>query len=324
MKALVTGAAGFIGSSLVDRLLLDGFQVIGIDSFTPYYSIESKRANLRGASAFRSFSLIEADLNTCDIDELLKGITHIFHQAGQPGVRSSWGLDFATYVNANILTTSRLLEACRRSSTLVAFVAASSSSVYGQSDTQPTSEIQLPRPISPYGVTKLASENLCTLYRTEFDLPIASLRYFTVYGPRQRPEMAISQIIRSALQSSRFIVFGDGNQRRSFTYIDDVVNANVLTAKYLSNRPFGESVFNIGVTRQVPIMKIVSLVEEFTGQRIAIEIRKIQPGDPFETMADASLAEQTLGWSAETPFEVGIDRQIESIKSELDQIWQPG
>lgn len=173
-------------------------------------------------------------------------------------------------------------------------------------------------------MTKLASENLCTLYRTEFDLPIASLRYFTVDGPRQRPDMAISQIIRSALQSSRFIVFGDGNQRRSFTYIDDVVNANMLTAKYLSNRPFGEHVFNIGNTRQVPIMEIVSLVEESTGQRLEIEIHKTQPGDPFETMADASLAEQTLGWSAETPFEVGIDRQIESIKSELEQIWQPG
>ena len=313
MKALVTGAAGFIGSSIVDRLISDGHAVVGVDNFNSFYSKKIKLRNLSCAFGSSAFSLVEADLAVCDITQLLKDVTHVFHQAGQPGVQSSWGEDFHNYVRDNIWATSRLLEACRRSPTLSAFVAASSSSIYGRIEKQPTSESVIPTPISPYGVTKLAAENLCTLYASEYGLPVTSLRYFTVYGPRQRPDMAISKIIASALHDRAFTIFGDGTQRRSFTFVDDVVEANLLVAELLTSRKTNVSVFNVGNSDQMTLKELIGLVEQQTQKSIFIEWRDAQPGDPLETMADSSLLEHETGWRPHTDMETGIRLQILSV-----------
>ncbi|MDZ7885521.1 MAG: NAD-dependent epimerase/dehydratase family protein [Mycobacterium sp.] len=228
MTALVTGVAGFIGSTLAERLVSSGQKVIGIDSFSDYYDRETKELNLARLSTAGEFTLLEADLNTVDLSALLADVEVIYHQAGQPGVRKSWGADFVRYVEANISATQRLLESSRNSAPkLTRFVYASSSSVYGDAENYPTRESDCPQPRSPYGVTKLAAEHLVSLYAANFGLPAVSLRYFTVYGPRQRPDMAFNRFISGALSGSRLTVHGDGKQIREFTYVDDIVEANV-------------------------------------------------------------------------------------------------
>ena len=198
MKALVTGVAGFIGSTLAKQLLSDGHEVIGIDALTDYYEVSIKRHNLAGIGRER-FTFHHGDLNGLDLDDLLSGVDWVFHQAGQPGVRMSWGEDFAIYVRENVLATQRLLEAARRAPSLQRLVYASSSSVYGNADTYPTPETARTQPLSPYGVTKLAAEQLCSLYAANFGLPTVSLRYFTVYGPGQRTDMAFTRFVRAAV-----------------------------------------------------------------------------------------------------------------------------
>jgi UDP-glucuronate 4-epimerase len=216
MHALVTGAAGFIGSHLTKRLRGEGYDVTGVDSFTDYYDVAIKRANAEGAiSAGAKF--INGDLNVVDLDNLLDGVDVIFHLAGQPGVRSSWGKEFSAYTHGNIEATQRLLEASRGSRTLRRFVYASSSSVYGNAERYPTSESDRPQPVSPYGVTKLAAEHLCNLYAASFEVPTVSLRYFTVYGPGQRPDMAFTRFARAALRGDEITVYGSGDQIRDFT-----------------------------------------------------------------------------------------------------------
>src|SRR6202022_3840475 len=222
MRCLVTGAAGFVGSSLCDALLGQGYEVIGLDCFLDYYPRFIKERNLSAARDFERFTFAEANLLEADLPALLQDAEIVFHLAAQPGVRASWGKTFDRYSDNNVLATQRLLEASlatrpRR------VVFASSSSVYGNPDRLPVKESDQTRPVSPYGVTKLAAEHLCHLYYTNFQVPVVSLRYFTVYGPRQRPDMAFHKFIRGGLLRQPIEIHGDGNQTRDFTYVDDVV-----------------------------------------------------------------------------------------------------
>ncbi|MGH9388132.1 MAG: NAD-dependent epimerase/dehydratase family protein, partial [Vicinamibacteria bacterium] len=229
-RCLVTGAAGFIGSHLCDRLIAEGHEVVGIDSFTDYYERASKERNLSGLRRVAKFTLVEKDILDADLGKILRGVDLVFHKAAQPGVRASWGEQFQAYVRDNIEATQRLLEACRGME-LRRLVCASSSSIYGDSEDLPLSEKSAPRPISPYGATKLASEALAWLYYRNSRVPVVSLRYFTVYGPRQRPDMAFSRFIRAHLSREAVTVHGDGTQSRDFTFIDDAIDANLLAAE---------------------------------------------------------------------------------------------
>jgi UDP-glucose 4-epimerase len=237
MKALVTGCAGFIGSHLTDRLLSEGYDVIGIDCFTDYYSRSIKEANIQDALRNPRFIFIEQDIIEMDA---FPEAEYVFHQAAQAGVRASWGSNFSIYTRNNIEATQKLLE-WYKDKPLTKFVYASSSSVYGDAPL-PMREDMRPEPVSPYGVTKLAAEHLCYLYWKNYGVPTVSLRYFSVYGPRQRPDMGINKFVSAILENLTITVFGDGNQTRDFTYISDIVEANVLAAKFSENG----IVFNIG------------------------------------------------------------------------------
>jgi nucleoside-diphosphate-sugar epimerase len=310
MRALVTGAAGFIGSSLVDRLLNDGHDVVGLDCFTTYYDIQIKKRNISEALKNPNFSLLEVDLSRPLDPNLLAGISHIYHQAGQPGVRASWDTGFSRYVECNITATQKLLELARKSNELVSFVAASSSSVYGSPERFPTSEDDLPCPVSPYGVTKLASENLCTLYGEEFGVPIVSLRYFTVYGPRQRPDMAMNRIIDSVMFQREFKMNGSGDQIRDFTFVDYVIDSLLLVSKYMQNQSKPKRVFNIGGGVQASLGEVVSLVEEFCGSKMKTTILENAKGDPLRTSADCDRARKLLEWKPKTELRSGLEQMI--------------
>ena len=310
MIALVTGAAGFIGSSLVDRLLSIGWQVRGIDSLTDYYSRDTKRSNLSSALLQDDFQFFEADLLTQDLEPLLDNTDVVFHLAGQPGVRPSWGSEFVTYVDQNILATQKLLEACRSSRDIKAIVNSSSSSVYGDQASLPVTESNLPCPTSPYGVTKLAAEGLCTLYRSQFQLPTVSLRYFTVYGPRQRPDMAIHRLFKSAIDGSEFQLNGDGTQRRDFTFVSDVVEANLQVAKALVDGREIKHFYNVGFGATVTMNDLISLVSDLTGH--VMRVRKIASahGDPSATFSDSTSLRNATGWSPEVDLGSGLRLQF--------------
>ncbi len=241
-RVLITGVAGFVGSTLAAKLSEDpSVEVVGIDSFTDYYPRAIKSDNVADLRDGR-VELVEEDLATADLDALLDDVDTVFHQAGQPGVRMSWGRDFGIYLRQNVAATQVLLEAAQRSSSLERLVYASSSSIYGNAETYPTRETDRPQPVSPYGVTKLAAEHLCSLYASNFGVPTVSLRYFTVYGPGQRTDMAFTRFVRAAVLDEEITIFGDGEQVRDFTFIDDIVAANVLAAA--TDVPAG-SVFNV-------------------------------------------------------------------------------
>src|SRR5450432_2607579 len=231
MRALVTGAAGFVGSHLAEALLARGDTVVGIDCFTPYYDRAAKEQNLATARAHERFEFVEDDLRTCDVGSLLSGVDAVFHQAAQAGVRLSWSDGFADYVSLNVLATQRLLEAVQQARPQARVVYASSSSVYGNQPRYPTVETDLPKPFSPYGVTKLAAEHLCGLYAENWGTHTVSLRYFTVFGPRQRPDMSIHRLCEAAVRGTSFPRYGDGSQIREFTYVDDIVRGNLLAAE---------------------------------------------------------------------------------------------
>lgn len=307
MQALVTGVAGFIGSTLAERLVSDGWSVRGVDCFTPYYDEESKRSNLLGLRASPQFELIEADLLTADLAPLLEGTDVMFHLSGQPGVRLSWAEGFHTYVDLNINVTQRLLEAARNTE-LRRFVYASSSSIYGQAAVAPTDEDQPTRPYSPYGVTKLAGELLCSAYAANFGVPTTSLRYFTVYGPRQRPDMATHRLIEAALEGHTFPLFGDGEQMRDFTFVDDIVNANVLAAT--ANVPAG-TVCNAAGGGSVRLIELVNLVGELVGRPVSIDWQPAQPGDVRCTGGSIERAKQLLAWAPAVDLRAGVERQVE-------------
>ena len=302
---LVTGAAGFIGSTLVDRLLRDGHRVRGVDWFTDYYDPAIKRANLQAAARDARFELVEGDLVDLDLAALLRDVDCCFHLAAQAGVRASWGREFRHYIHCNIDATQRLLEAARAVQ-LPKLVYSSSSSVYGNARQMPMSEDALPAPLSPYGVTKLSAEQLCVLYHHNYGLPVVSLRYFTVYGPRQRPDMAFHKFVHAGLRGRPIEVYGDGHQTRDFTYVDDAVEANLAAMRYA--KPVG--VFNVGGGANVGLQHVVGLIESALGAKLQVQFKPPVHGDVRDTHADTRRIAQELGWRAAVRVEDGIPAEV--------------
>jgi len=308
--SLVTGAAGFIGSHLCERLLQEGHRVIGVDVFTAYYPRAVKEANLAGLRGHPEFRFVEMDLARADLAPVVAQADVIFHQAGQPGVRASWGTEFDLYLDHNIRATQQLLEAVKGSARLRRLVFASSSSVYGQTEDLPLREESLPRPYSPYGVTKLAAEHLCSLYHANHGVPTVALRYFTVYGPRQRPDMGFHKFIQAALEDRPIPVYGDGEQTRDFTYVADVVEANWLA---LAPSAVGQ-VFNIGGGSRSSVNQVLAALEEILGKPIRRERRPPQPGDVRHTWADTTRARDSLGFTPRVSLREGLARQVEWLE----------
>jgi UDP-glucose 4-epimerase len=308
LRALVTGAAGFIGSHLSEELVEQGWTVAGLDCFTDYYALSLKERNLKRLLETPGFELVTGDLLTADLEGLLQGVDVVFHQAGQPGVRGSWGQSFDAYTANNILATQRLLEAALSLGSLQRFVFASSSSVYGDSPDLPYSEGTLPQPVSPYGVTKLAAEHLCRLY-SHLGVPAVSLRYFTVYGPRQRPDMAFTRFISSLLEGDEIVVYGDGEQTRDFTYVSDIVAANVAAATAPLSEVAGRT-FNLGGGSRVKLKEVIGLLEGLTGCKARLRFDPAQRGDARHTHADCTAARETLGFSPRVPVEAGLREQV--------------
>lgn len=289
---LVTGAAGFIGSHLAEALVARGYRVIGIDAFVDFYPRSMKEINLAKLRQASTFQFIEADLRSADLATLFRGVDYVFHQAAQAGVRTSWGEGFTTYVEHNVLATQRLLEAAKNSK-IRRVIYASSSSVYGDTLDLPAGENSRPAPISPYGVTKLAAEHLCRLYTTEHGLPTISLRYFTVYGPRQRSDMAFHKFIRAILRDEPITVYGDGEQSRDFTYVGDIVEAN-LSAMYHGR---AGACYNLGGGTRVTVNEVLRLLQQIIGKPAHVVYDSRQPGDAAHTAADTSAARTDLGFA---------------------------
>lgn len=307
MTVVVTGCAGFIGSAVARRLLADGRRVIGIDRITPYYDVHLKRRNVEQLQRL-GMEFHEVDLLDAPLPELLRGAEVIFHHAGQPGVRSSWGSEFPLYSRNNIEATQCLLEAASKLEQLSSFVYASSSSVYGNALGFPTHESALPAPVSPYGVTKLAAEHLCSLYAETQGLPTVSLRYFTVYGPGQRPDMAFSRFCSSVHNGTPIPLYGDGTQVRDFTYIDDVVEANLLAAS-AGLQP--GTVLNIAGGSSTTVNEVLEILAGFSGTHISVEHREAVPGDALRTGGDTTRARHDLGWVPKVHLAEGLSRQYE-------------
>lgn len=312
MRAIVTGAAGFIGSHLCERLLREGFEVIGIDCFADYYSPERKRRHIESLLGSDSFRLIEENIIDTDMDKLLDGVDVVFHLAAQAGVRSSWGKEFSHYTESNILATQKVLEALKERKD-VKLIHSSSSSVYGETLELPMKEEHPLRPVSPYGATKLAAEHLCELYAYNYGLKYVALRYFTVYGPRQRPDMAFSKFITAALRKERIEIFGDGEQTRDFTYVTDAVQANILAMGYEGER----RIFNIGGGSRVSINEVVSIMESIIKERIDRIYLDRAKGDVRNTWADTSRASEELGFKPAVSLEDGLGMEIEWYSSYL-------
>lgn len=313
MRALVTGVAGFIGSHLAEGLIGSGYDVVGVDCFTPTYDERRKRDNLRGLEESDAFEFVEADLRTADVGPALDDVDVVFHQAAVPGVRASWSSGFADYVGHNVLATQRLLEAARHAD-VERVVYASSSSVYGNALKYPTHESDVPRPHSPYGVTKLAGEHLCLAYAGNFGLPVVALRYFSVYGPRQRPDMGIHRIVEAALGRGTFSVFGTGVQVRDVTYVEDVVAANLAAVR--TDVPPG-TVVNIAGGSEVTLNEVIDLVGELVGREVPIQRAAEQPGDVYRTGGATDAARELLGWEPSTDLGSGLAAQIEWHKRTL-------
>jgi nucleoside-diphosphate-sugar epimerase len=295
-------------------LLREGHRVVGVDAFAAYYPRAVKEANLAGFRDASGFRLVEGDLTRIDLVPLVGEATYIFHEAGQPGVRPSWGKDFDVYLDCNVRATQRLLEAVRTVGRVERLVYASSSSVYGETRDLPLREDSPARPYSPYGVTKLAAEHLCSLYHANYGVPTVSLRYFTVYGPRQRPDMGFHKFIRAALEDRPIAVYGDGEQTRDFTFVADIVEANWLAT---GPRAVG-GVFNVGGGSRCSVNQVLATLEEILGRPIRREPRPSQPGDVRHTWADTRLARETLGFAPRVALREGLEREVAWMRDHMD------
>jgi len=312
MKALVTGAAGFIGSTLAERLLQEGADVVGLDSFTDYYPRAIKESNVAGLRQQPRFRFIEARLQDADLARLLADRTHVFHLAAQAGVRKSWGRDFTVYTTNNVEATQVLLEACV-GLTLERLVYASSSSVYGDNVPMPMREDALPQPLSPYGVSKLAAEHLCTLYHANYGVPAVSLRYFTVYGPRQRPDMGFHKFLRAAIRKEPISLYGDGEQTRDFTYVHDAVTATIAAAR----QGVAGRVYNIGGGSRVSVNHVVEIIGRLAGGAPLVRIDPAEKGDMRHTYADTRLARADLGFAPAFDLERGLAVEYQWLRDIL-------
>lgn len=312
---VVTGCAGFIGSTLTGVLLEMGCRVTGVDCLTDYYDPALKRENLHGFIHHPEFTFRQEDLQELDPVRLLAGQAVCFHLAAQAGVRASWGEYFEEYLGRNVMATQRLLEACRKpqvKDSLVRLVYSSSSSVYGDQDQLPVTEKALPQPRSPYGVTKMAAEHLCVLYAMNFGVPTSSLRYFTVYGPRQRPDMAFRKFIEAALDGRTFSVYGDGSQTRDFTYVDDAVRSNLLAVA--CERDW--EVFNTGGGSRVVFSEALDTLSRLLRERVpglepVIDYQETALGDVKDTFAERTHVEQTIGYRPTVDFAEGLAREVD-------------
>ena len=316
-RVVVTGAAGFVGSHLCDRLLAMGHEVVGIDSFSDYYERARKKQNLESARTQENFNLLELDLVDGDVARAIRGASVVFHLAGQPGVRPSWGDHFDQYVQDNIVATQRLLEALREHP-VKRLVFASSSSVYGDAEMFPTKESALPRPVSPYGMTKLAAEHLTFVYMRNFGIPATSLRYFTVYGPRQRPDMAFCRFMEALVEGNEIEVYGDGEQTREFTYVSDAVEGTVKAA---SADVVGQ-VVNLGGGSRVTVNRVLDTLGEISGIKPRRKYLPAAPGDPRHTGASINVAREKLGWEPRVSLREGLARQWDWFLAKSDR--KPG
>ena len=304
MKALVTGAAGFIGSHLVSGLLDEGAEVVGLDAYTDYYPRAIKETNLEVNQHRPGFRFVEGRIQDVELSPLLQGVTDVFHLAAQAGVRRSWGRDFRVYTDNNVDASQRLLEACV-GLPLNRFVYASSSSIYGDNAAIPMREDALPQPVSPYGVTKLAAEQLCYLYFVNHGVPAVAVRYFTVYGPRQRPDMAFHRFLRAAMNGEPIVLYGDGEQTRDFTFVGDAVAATIAAAR--TGTP-GRA-YNIGGGSRVTVNEVLEIVQRIVGRAVTVRREPVQKGDMRDTYADTTMARADLGFIPTVSLEQGLESE---------------
>jgi nucleoside-diphosphate-sugar epimerase len=316
VRTLVTGCAGFAGSHLTDSLLRDGHTVLGVDCFTDNYAHERKLANLDRARDHDEFELVPLDLADADLTPLVDGCDAIFHLAAEPGVRASWGVRFDLYVRNNVTATARLLDAaCTQAGTR--FVYASSSSVYGNADAFPTGEDSLPRPVSPYAVTKLRAERLCERYRARRGVHAVTLRYFSLYGPRQRPDMAFNVFCRAAIGGEPVTIFGDGRQTRDFTHVADAVTATRRAAELA---PAG-AVYNVGGGSATSLLDALAVIAELAGTTIDVEHAPPARGDARDTAADTTRALRDLGYRPEVGLEDGLATELAWVAEATSEAW---
>jgi nucleoside-diphosphate-sugar epimerase len=305
-KVVVTGAAGFIGSHLCDRLLADGHDVVGIDSFSDFYDRALKKRNLEAARSDENFTLVELDMVDGDVARAIRGARIVFHLAGLDGVSPSWGDHFDRYVKDNIVATQRLLEALREHP-VERLVFASSSSVYGEAEMFPTKESALPRPVSPFGMTKLAAEHLTFVYMRNFGIPVTALRFFTVYGPRQRPDMAFCRFMQALVDDRAIEIYGDGEQTREYTFVSDAVDGTVKAA---SADLVGQAI-NLGGGSRVTLNKVLDTLAEISHMEPRREYLHAAPGDPLHSGASINLAREKLGWEPRVSLREGLSKQWE-------------
>ncbi len=306
MRALVTGCAGFIGSHLTEMLLATGWEVLGADCFTETYGRPQKEANLAAAKEHPRFRFVDDDLLGADLQPLLNGVTHLFHLAGEPGVRSCWGDRFPVYIDRNLLTTQTLLEAVAGLPGFQRFILASTSTVYGLAETLPTPESVMPRPISPYGVTKHAAEEMVWLYGNQFGVPGTVLRYFTVYGPRQRPDMAFHQFFRALLADREITLFGTGGQTRDFTHVSDIVDGTIRAAL----RPVAGQTINLGRGEPARLLDVVATIGGIAGREPRLHFQDPRPGEMAHTAADITVARRLLDYAPQVGLEAGLRSQF--------------
>ncbi len=313
MRLLVTGCAGFIGSHLTESLLGDGHAVLGIDCFNENYGRRQKLRNLERATDWEQFEFVPIDLARGDLFDQVAECDAIFHLAAEPGVRQSWGDRFEQYLRNNVQATQHLLDAAKAAPSK-RFVFASSSSIYGDAERFPTPEDVIPRPFSPYGVTKLGAEHLCSLYHGNYGVDVVSLRLFSVYGPRQRPDMAFNKFCRAALTGEPLVVYGDGRQTRDFTYVGDVVNALRLAAE---RQGLGGSVLNVGGGSQVALSDAIEAIGELSDRRLEVQHQERSRGDVRDTCADASRIREALSFVPATSLSEGLGAELEWMQETI-------